>query len=200
MTLKVGMGVRYTNSFVSRITDVFSNGGFAFLDPDGVRGAYTVELWRSDVLRGDVWLIPSLGDRVLGLDGIEWKVAQAIADTDVALRRVTDNHYSVISLNDFSLGLARGYYCMVPDPVAAPAPTKPRPEPIHIEVLRPHGRKIHNIPQSVLDAAIDRGERAIRRIGREWPYGMVSTLERVECDGELHLKWRFEADPETETE
>lgn len=48
----------------------------------------------------------------------------------------------------------------------------------------------NQIPQKVLDDALDRGERRVRRLGREWPYGK-SLKHRLspKPDGNVHLEF-----------
>jgi hypothetical protein len=65
--------------------------------------------------------------------------------------------------------------------------------PIWIEPL---GKGIHGtIPETVMERALDRGERGVRRITRFWPYNHILINRVVKKDGnaELHFYWKKES-------
>jgi hypothetical protein len=62
---------------------------------------------------------------------------------------------------------------------------------VHVETV-PLPCAKHEIPASVLAAAVDRGERAVRRQLVSWPFGQVlKSRERTDTTGH-HIEWYFE--------
>lgn len=60
-------------------------------------------------------------------------------------------------------------------------------KPAHTELV---GRKVMDvIPERVFDEVIDRGERAVRRVLREWPFGKELEHQIVERDGATYVEW-----------
>lgn len=60
---------------------------------------------------------------------------------------------------------------------------------VHFEPIPAHNG---HVPDSVLATLVDRGERAVRRRLREWPYGKSLTHTWVLLpDGSERIEWRF---------
>lgn len=78
---------------------------------------------------------------------------------------------------------------LVPRDSTPPQPqsTPPKPEPIHREVIS--FRRGQQVPDSVLTAAMDRGEKAIRRTLREWPWGKSLDRKQISGEAEIIFEW-----------
>ena len=68
-------------------------------------------------------------------------------------------------------------------------PPKPKPIPHYTEVIARYGKQ--QIPDSVVAAAIDRGETTIRRRLRVWPDGQKLHHETELSDTQMTISWYF---------
>jgi hypothetical protein len=84
--------------------------------------------------------------------------------------------------------IQNGFFKLVPrDSSQQPQSTPPKPEPIHREVIS--FRRGQQVPDSVLTAAMDRGEKTIRRTLREWPWGKSLDRKQISGEAEIIFEW-----------
>lgn len=96
---------------------------------------------------------------------------QVVLDLVIKLQGAT-LWQSPVSIGDVLDSIYGGSLRPLDEPVGevnTPAPA-PAPKPCHVESL-PQPNRHQQIPDSVLAAALDRGERAVRRSLRTWPDG-----------------------------
>jgi len=92
------------------------------------------------------------------------------------------------ALRSLLFGFQSGFFKLVPrDSSQQPQSTPPKPEPIHREVIS--FRRGQQVPDSVLTAAMDRGEKAIRRTLREWPWGKSLDRKQISGEDEIAFEW-----------